>query len=194
MKQIVLLGAGFDSRPYRFQKEIENTKIFEVDELKTQEYKRMILQSNGVDCDKNIKYVPVDLEKDDIINELHRAGYNSELRSLFLWEGVTFYLYPDTVRSILRSLRSNSAEQSMISFDFQNIDQEQGLINTGLKDEAIHFGIKAETVSEYLKTLGYSVIEHIGSEEMVKRYLTCSDGSQIGNIKSIMHIVKAQMA
>lgn len=193
ISQIVILGAGYDSRPYRFENLISETLIYEVDASATQEHKRIILQNNGVYCHKNIRYVSLDFEQEDLINVLRNEGFNPLLQTLFILEGVAFYLNPATVQTILESLRSNSADHSILSFDFQNIDDEQGLIDTGLKAEIIRFGIEAETVKGYLKGLGYDVIEHVDSEEMCERYLTRSDGSRFGSIKSIMNIVKAEM-
>jgi methyltransferase (TIGR00027 family) len=191
--QIVILGAGYDSRPYRYTDLIIDTLIYEVDALATQEHKRLILQNNQVHVHKNIRYVSIDFEQDNLMNELCKEGFNPVLQTLFIWEGVTFYLNPATVKTILQSLRSNLTEHSILSFDFQNIDKEYGLIDTGLKDETIRFGIEARTIREYLKGLGYAVIEHVDSEEMCKRYLTRSDGSRLGSINSIMNIVKAEM-
>ncbi|KUO74481.1 MAG: hypothetical protein APF81_14650 [Desulfosporosinus sp. BRH_c37] len=191
--QIVILGAGYDSRPYRYKDLINDTLIYEVDALATQEHKRLILQNNAVYYHKNIRYVSLDFEQDDLMNVLCKDGFDPVLRTLFIWEGVTFYLNPVTVKTILQSLRSNSSKHSILSFDFQNIDNEQGLIDAGLKDEIIRFGIEAKTLRKYLKGLGYTVIEHVDSEEMCKRYLTRSDGSCLGSIKSIMNIVKAEM-
>src|SRR5512133_1649614 len=56
IKQIVILGAGFDSRPYRFQELIDKTKIFEVDTEATQQYKLSLL-TNKADSIKKIHYV-----------------------------------------------------------------------------------------------------------------------------------------
>ncbi len=191
--QIVILGAGYDSRPYRFENFIENTLIYEVDALETQELKRSILQNNKIHSHKNVRYVDLDFEQDVLMYKLCGKGFNPALKTLFIWEGVTFYLHPDTVRTILQSLRTNSALHSILSFDFQSIDHGQGLIDTGLQEEVILFGIESEKVSEYLNDLGYAVLEQVNSEEMCKRYLTCSDGSCFGSIKSMMHIVKAEM-
>lgn len=191
--QIVILGAGYDSRPYRFYDLIDNTLIYEVDAFATQKHKRSILENNGVYCDKNIRYVSLDFEKDNIFTVLCGEGFSSLLPTLYIWEGVTFYLNPATVKTIIQSLRSNSAIQSILSFDFQHIDNEQGLIDIGIQDETIRFGINASTVKDYLKALGYVVIEHIDSEEMRVRYLTYSDRSCLGSIKSIMNIIQAKM-
>lgn len=38
--QVVNLGAGFDTRAYRFRQELRSTKVFEVDYGPTQEYKK----------------------------------------------------------------------------------------------------------------------------------------------------------
>ena len=39
--QVVILGAGFDSRAYRFRQQLANVKLFEVDFGPTQEYKKI---------------------------------------------------------------------------------------------------------------------------------------------------------
>jgi methyltransferase (TIGR00027 family) len=191
--QIVILGAGYDSRPYRFEHFIENTMIFEVDAAPTQEQKQSILKENEIRSHRNIRYVPLDFEQDDVMKALCQNGFQPRLRSLYIWEGVTFYLEPNTVKTVLEMLSSNSACRSVMSFDFQTIDPEHGLIDTGLRDEAINFGIPAGTIIEYLRDLGYSVMEHLDSEEMCKRYLTCSDGSRFGRIKPFMNIVQAEI-
>ncbi|KAF1084450.1 putative S-adenosyl-L-methionine-dependent methyltransferase [Sporotomaculum syntrophicum] len=192
--QIVILGAGYDSRPYRFKNYITNTMIYEVDTLATQELKKSVLQNNGITSHENVRYVALDFEQDDLIRKLCAEGFNPALKTLFIWEGVTFYLQPDTVRAVLQALRANSALHSLLCFDYQTVDQSKGLVDTGLKEEIILFGIEAGKAGEYLQGLGYTVLEQLDAEELDRRYLTCRDGSLLGNIKSMMHIVKAEMA
>jgi methyltransferase (TIGR00027 family) len=190
--QIVILGAGYDSRPYRFENLIGKTLIYEVDAAATQEQKRLILQYNGIHCHRNIKYIACDFENDVLEDKLRSQGFNPQLLTLYIWEGVTFYLNPDTVKNMLKLLHANSAAHSMIGFDFQSIHHGQGLIDTGLKGEMITFGVESGMISGYLKDLGYAIIEHLNSEEMCKRYLMCSNGSLFGGIKPIMNIVLAE--
>lgn len=190
--QIVILGAGYDSRAYRFENLIGKTLIYEVDAEATQQHKQSILQNNGVHCHRNIRYVAVDFEQEDFVNELCRKGYNPQLRTLYLWEGVTFYLAPATVKNMLKRLHSNSAAHSILGFDFQSVDNGQGLIDTGLQAEAIRFGIETGAARDYLKDLGFSVVKHLDAEEMCGLYLTCSDGSRFGTVKAMMNIVLAE--
>jgi methyltransferase (TIGR00027 family) len=191
--QIVILGAGYDSRACRFEKLIGKTVIYEVDAAATQEQKRLVLQGNGIHCHRNIKYIACDFEKDVLEEAMRGQGFNPQLLTLYIWEGVTFYLNPATVKNMLKLLHANSAAHSVIGFDFQTIHHGQGLIDTGLKDETITFGVESGMSGSYLKDLGYAVIEHLDAEEMCRRYLTCSDGSLFGCIKPIMNIVLAEI-
>jgi O-methyltransferase involved in polyketide biosynthesis len=61
---------------------------------------------------------------------------------------------------------------SILSFDFQHRDNENTLIDTGLKDESIKFGLNVQECDNYLHSLGYSVIEKVDAEAMSNRYLT----------------------
>lgn len=192
--QVVLMGAGYDSRPYRFRDIIGETLVYEVDHPATQEYKRSILQNNEISVHRNVRYVALNFEEDDLNEALNRAGYDSVLQTLFIWEGVTFYLNPDTVDRVLRILKSSSGPGSMLGFDYQTIKNGSGLIDTGLRTEVIRFGIEEGTVEGYLKRFNYSVIEHINSEEMCKRYLTRTNGSRLGVIAPIMNIILAAIS
>ena len=48
IEQIVFLGAGYDSRSYRFNPLITTTKIFELDTKPTQDYKLVCLRKNNI--------------------------------------------------------------------------------------------------------------------------------------------------
>jgi len=62
--------------------------------------------------------VPIDFEHDDLGHTLSAKGYDSKLRTLFLWEGVTYYLPPAAVGSVLSMVATRSAPGSSILFDY----------------------------------------------------------------------------
>jgi len=188
LPQIVILGAGYDSRPYRFEEFIAETLIYEVDALCTQEHKWSILQQNGITSPSIVRYVTLDFERDDLIGKLCGAGFDPALKTLFIWEGVTFYLQPATVRAVLQALRGNSGLHSLLSFDYQTFGCGQGLIDTGLKEEVVLFGLEAGKADEYLHDLGYAVVEQLDAESLGQRYLTLRDDSKLGSINSKMQI------
>lgn len=191
--QIVLLGAGYDSRAYRYENLIKNSKIYEVDTSAIQKVKCKILKDNALEIHPNVLYVTADFEQDEWFQKLCDAGYQSSLQTLYIWEGVTFYLSPKSVNWMLGLLKQHSLAGSILSFDYQHKDNDNPLIDTGLRSETIRFGLNTKECENYLRRFGYSVIEKIDSETMCNRYLTMVNGKRFGEVKSIMNIVAAQV-
>jgi methyltransferase (TIGR00027 family) len=187
--QIVFLGAGYDCRPYRFAGFIKNTKIFELDKKPTQNHKVSILRENNVEIPKNISFVPVDFENDDFLSLLLQYGYDKFKPTLFIWEGVTFYLFKDTVIQMLKTIKENSGSGSRVCFDFQTIQSEKDLINTGLKAETIKFGIESGKITNFVTDNQYTVIEHLTASDMEKQFLTLQNGDLFGKIAPIMNFL-----
>ena len=61
--QIVLLGAGYDTRAYRFAKLNNTTKIIELDIATTQNRKKKCLKKAQIDFPKHVTLVPIDFNK-----------------------------------------------------------------------------------------------------------------------------------
>jgi hypothetical protein len=62
--------------------------------------------------------VPIDFEREDLGEALRQRGYASGSRTLFLWEGVTYYLPVEAVRAVLSFVASQSEPGSSILFDY----------------------------------------------------------------------------
>jgi len=116
--QLVFLGAGYDSRPYRFKELIGNTRIFELDVEPTQRRKRVLLERAGVSIPARLVYVTINFETDAIGDTLARAGFDRNQETVFLWEGVTYYLTAEAVDQTLEAVRSLEAPGSAICFDY----------------------------------------------------------------------------
>src|SRR6185503_11837805 len=91
VEQVVLLGAGYDSRAFRFADELSGITVFEVDHPGTQARKRAILEAGGKALG-NLRYVPLDFTVGSLEKALADAGFVPGRRTLFLWEGVSYYL------------------------------------------------------------------------------------------------------
>jgi methyltransferase (TIGR00027 family) len=186
--QIVFLGAGFDSRPYRFSKLVDGTRIFEVDASSTQEYKKSILTKNEI-ANNDVVYISTNFEEGDLFKRLKENGFNQSVRTLFLWEGVTFYLTEDAVNRMLCEIAFQSAAGSRICFDFQTMKSKEELIKTGLREEAIKFGISEGRIDEFVSLNRYTKIEHLDAKEIEKRFMTDTTGNSIGKIAPIMNFI-----
>ena len=115
--QLVILGAGWDTRSYRMPKEIH---CFEVDMEKTQQTKRQMLKKAGLDTTR-ITFVSADFMKEDWLEKLVHAGFDPDKPTFFLWEAVTMYLDREAVESTLRKI-AGTASGSVVAFDYFNAD------------------------------------------------------------------------
>jgi methyltransferase (TIGR00027 family) len=72
--QLVILGAGFDTRAYRFADLLQNVKAFEVDHHATQETKKRRLSQALGTLPANVCFVETDFRRDALADVLRAAG------------------------------------------------------------------------------------------------------------------------
>ena len=85
--QVVLLGAGYDTRAYGPFR-CEGIVFFELDQESVQDHKRIMTARAGIDT-TDVRFVAVDFSEDDVFEKLAEAGYDPVVKTIFLWEGVT---------------------------------------------------------------------------------------------------------
>jgi methyltransferase (TIGR00027 family) len=169
MDQFVILGAGFDTRPYRFPKGTR-VRSFEVDAPKTQAVKREMLTKAGIDSSK-VTFVAADFEKQDWLARLVASGFDPAKPALFLWEGVIIYLEREAVEDTLRKIAS-TARGSVVAFDYfttEAIESDAlywryGRAATRAAGEPFKFGVDStpptrERLSELLRSCGLTLRE-----------------------------------
>ena len=101
VQQLIILGAGLDSMPYRSADVTAGLRIFEVDYPATQDWKRQRLVSGGVPMPTNLTFVPFDFERQTLADALATWGVRFDTPSFFCWLGVQPYLTVDAVMSTL---------------------------------------------------------------------------------------------
>ncbi len=193
--QIVLLGAGFDTRAYRLTELLKDTRVFEVDQPATQQYKRRRIREAGIEVPANLTYVPVDFRNDSLGSVLAGAGYDSSRVTFFIWEGVTMYLPETAVAETLRWV-GTQAPGSTIIFDFiyratldflampsfdhlpEAAKQAIARVRKLEAGEPWIFGVPNGGEREFVAQFGLTLREllPVGGEESRKRYLMRSDG------------------
>ncbi len=200
--QIVFLGAGYDSRPYRFQGLIKDTRIYELDILPTQQRKKEILQQAAVPVPEGLVFVSIDFKREKIGDVLNRAGFSRSLKTLFVWEGVSYYLDTKVVDEVLSSVKSNSAPGSSICFDYASLslaalkDHRVMTLRDHMKSahpaEPTKFGVKAGEIESFLLERGYKIVGHCTAGEMERRYLSLSSPAA-GTIPSVFSFAQAEV-
>ena len=159
--QVVVLGAGLDSRAYRFQSQLGAVRVMEVDYGPTQAYKKQRLGEILDVIPSNVSFVPMDFTKDNLLEQLRNAGYSEQQKTFFLWEGVTYYLPESAVKDTLHFVRDHSAAGSQIAFDYfgaSNPSLNNPLHQYARWGEPLLFGFPSDRAREYVQQEGLSVL------------------------------------
>jgi len=191
--QIVLLGAGYDSRAYRFAKLNTDTKIFELDIATTQNRKMKSLIKARIDIPKNVELVPIDFNNESLHNVLNKAGYSEHARTLFLWEGVVYYLDPESVDATLDFVNCSSRHGSIIALDYLVSSSESNMdaygnreffqaMNKHHANEKLMFSIGKGEAESFFGQRGLKMIDHWDNEEIERTLLLNEDGLISGKI------------
>jgi methyltransferase (TIGR00027 family) len=113
--QVVILGAGFDTRAYRLRS-VTRVHWFEIDQPKTQAFKREMLIKANIDPGRT-RFITADFERDDWFAQLATTDFDARRRSLFIWESVTMYLDREAVMGTLQRI-ARAAAGSAVAFDY----------------------------------------------------------------------------
>ena len=201
--QIVLLGAGMDTRALRFQDRNKGTAIFELDIEATQRYKREVLERKKIALPESLVFVPIDFNKQRLADVLSAAGYRDGQQTLFLWEGVTMYLEAEAVDGTLAFIRSSAAVGSIVVFDYvrasvlryeNTLYGERGIRGTVARaEESWIFGIEDGAIEGFLAERGFKLFSHYMPSNLEVAYLTAEDGTKFGRINETHCIVIAEI-
>ncbi len=201
--QIIFLGAGYDSRPYRFAGLIRETRIFEVDAHPTQQRKKELLQNANIRVPDRLTFVPINFKTDALNDILSKAGYDKSKKTLFILEGVSFYLSHEELDNILNFVKSDSPKGSMLCFDYRLLlpegSQAYGakefmkVMQTMFAGEPLKFGLRDDEYDAFLSKKGFALIEHLTPEDMERKYLTLRDGSSAGKVTALFGFIHASV-
>ena len=180
MQQMVILGAGYDARAYRFQRRLAEVKVFEVDHPATQAGKKAKLDKISDELTGDVTLVPVDFESQKLSDRLRESGYDPALRTLFIMQGVIMYLTSDAVDSTLSFIRTQSGPGSAVVFDYVSDALTSGRSAHGeiahtnsygrFTGEQIRLGIDPAHAPAWLEARGFVQVEHLRSEDLHARY------------------------
>lgn len=179
-EQLVILGAGYDTRAYRIEGLKEKVKVYEVDHPDTQDVKIEKVKKIFGFIPNHVIFVPVDFETDNFGERLLEQGYNRSQKTLFVLEGLIMYIPPEAVNETLSFIAKNSGKGSSIIFDYYLESVVDGTceleigknIHNYLAEvgEPLQFGIKEERVENFLEARGFSEIRNVTAEEYKKLY------------------------
>jgi methyltransferase (TIGR00027 family) len=179
--QLVILGAGYDSRAYRIEGLKGKVKVFEVDHPATQKLKIEKLKKLLGSMPGHVVHVPIDFNREKLDQSLFESGYNRNLKTLFIWEGVTYYLTAQAVDETLAFVVNNSGPGSSIILNYMYDSAVDGTCELEVArkhrdlvakvGEPFTFGIKEGTIEEFLSNRGFYQVTNVSTEFLKGVYL-----------------------
>ena len=195
IRQVVILGAGYDSRAFRFADSLKSIKVFEMDFPGTQLYKRKKLATIFKNVPGNITFIPIDFNEKPFDETLLQHGFSPDLKTLFLWEGVSYYLPQAVVEKVLGFV-SNCAMGSSILFDYATKDFINGdhtsyggkQLAKWLKkiNEPFLFGMNASDTPAFIEKCSLNLMADFGPTDLEVLYLLNMKGKRTG--KTLGHV------
>lgn len=158
IRQIVLLGAGFDARGLRLPEiAAHGAAVYEIDFAQQLEKKRALLTAARVELPPYVKYVACDFEAADfeepLLAGLREQGFRQGAGALFVWEGVIAYIGAAAVERTLRFMVAAGGPGSRVVFDFAPI------------------AFEPDPAAERTRRAGFTRFEQVGYDELWRRYL-----------------------
>lgn len=203
MAQVLILGAGYDSRAIRFAEQLRSARVFELDAPTPQSDKRRGLALRRLALPANLVFVPVDFETESVAERLAEAGFAQGMPTLYLLEGLTMYLEPATIDETFQLIADSAGPGSVLVFDYAYasvIAGERTQYGAGVAEsaartgEAWRFGIDRGGVRGFLAPYGFDVTDEASPETLEQRYFTDPSGHLIDRVNGTQALVTARKA
>ncbi|MBN1410362.1 MAG: SAM-dependent methyltransferase [Spirochaetales bacterium] len=192
VEQIVIFGAGFDSRAIRFGKMNENLKIYELDTDYTLQAKIGQFKKRKILLPENTVYIPVDFNIDSPPEKLLENGFKPDKRSLLILEGIIMYLTEKAVDELFGVIDRLTSTGSRIVFDYihaavlkrENLYYGESSIYKTVSNagEGWRFGFEKSNVSSFLEKYNLKLIRNLDSEDLEKLYFKDENNNIIAKI------------
>jgi methyltransferase (TIGR00027 family) len=200
--QVLIFGAGFDTRALRFQDVMGNSRVFELDVPVTQQAKIMQYQKRHLLIPPNLIFISIDFDKDSLPMKLNEAGFYKHRQCLFILEGLMMYLQPESVAETFRTIQDYAGKGSCVVFDYiyASVLRKEGIYygEEGIwktvsgAGEQWHFGIEKGQVDRFLAQYAMQLIDHKDAKDLEKAYFSDSKGRIIGRVNGTHCLVTAE--
>jgi len=178
VRQHVVLGAGLDTFAYRnpFRGTLH---VFEVDHPATQAGKRRRLAEASIPIPPSLTFVPVDFEREDLLERLCACGFEPGRPSFFTWLGVVPYLTRQAVFATLAMIGALPGGAEVV-FDYSDPPQtlppelraahEARAARVAALGEPFLSYFEPADLHERLRALGFAEIEDLNLPKLAARF------------------------
>jgi methyltransferase (TIGR00027 family) len=180
VKQVIILGAGFDTRALRLGF-LDSVPVIEIDHPDTAKFKIDKLNETLGQLPKNVQYFQTDFNKQSLEKLASEHHLNVKIPTTVIWEGVTNYLTQQAFDNTLEFVKTFTIG-SYIIFTYINklvLDHPQSFLGTEKvfknllrkNEECWTLGLEPEELSGYLARFHLVLLEDLGAAEYRDRYM-----------------------
>ena len=179
VKQVIILGAGFDTRAIRLDF-LKSVPVIEIDHPNTSNFKAKIYQNRIGRIPENVKFLQIDFNNQNLDQLALEHNVDFSKPTATIWEGVTNYLSEEAVKNTF-SFISKFAKNSYVIFTYVHkeilynpssfLGGEKLLEDLKELEEHWTFGFIPSELPDYLKQFDIELIEDLGAEEYRERFL-----------------------
>jgi len=179
VKQVIILGAGFDTRAIRLDF-LKSVPVIEIDHPNTSNFKAKIYQNRIGRIPENVKFLQIDFNNQNLDQLALEHNVDFSKPTATIWEGVTNYLSEEAVKNTF-SFISKFAKNSYVIFTYVHkeilynpssfLGGEKLLEDLKELEEHWTFGFIPSELPNYLKQFDIELIEDLGANEYRERFL-----------------------
>jgi methyltransferase (TIGR00027 family) len=187
VRQYVILGAGLDTFAQRRTEIAARLRVFEIDQPRTQAWKRQRLIELGFGIPEWLRFVPVDFEAGENWRErVAAAGFDAGRPAVVACAGVSMYLTRDAVAAMLREIAALAPGSTLVLTFLLPFELAEPEVRPGL--EASARGARAsgtpfvsfftpEAMLALARDAGFKESRHVSAADLAQRYFAGrSDG------------------
>ena len=179
VKQVLILGAGFDTRASRLEW-LQSIPVIEIDHPNTSGFKTDIYKKRIGSLPQYVTYCLMDFNQENLEELSGRQNFDFTKPTTIIWEGVTNYLTAEAIDKTF-SFISKFVNGSFVIFTYvhqqvlENPDSFFGaaklIKNLENLQERWTCGFLPKELANYLSNFGFTLVEDLGATEYRQKYL-----------------------
>lgn len=179
VRQVILLGAGFDTRALRLPA-LQRVNVLEIDHPDTSARKQLFLRKTVQPLPAHVRFLSIDFNQQGLAELFRQRGIVISQPTVVLWEGVTNYLERAAVDAVLRLVgRFPKGSAIIFTYIHRGVLEEPAAWHGAEKliaeldsiEERWTCGFLPEELPEYLRGCGLRLVEDQGAAEYRQRYM-----------------------
>jgi methyltransferase (TIGR00027 family) len=196
LDQLLLLGAGYDTRPWRHAATLGDLPIVEIDHPATAARRADCVRAAGLHHPART-LVPIDLARSPLAEALSDGGFRRGGLTFVVWEGVTMYLSRAAVRASLTALAAACGPGSELTLDLWSPPDGPGRRASWLRaspqllhlwGEPITWGIHPDDLDAFAAPTGWRVLDIWDPATLAARYV--ADGRRVYPAMAVARLVR----